>query len=465
MKKVISILLSIVMLTSVLAGVSFNAYALEASGSCGSTTYTFDNSTGALDITGTGSIETNLFKGNTDIKSVVIGDNVTNICDSAFRDCRNLTSVTLGDSVANIGFSAFSGCTSLEEIDIPSSLTEYGGSVFYNCSSLKKAIIDSPVVNDNYSFDSCSSLKEVVLGDNVKTIDKYAFKNCKALTTVTMGKTIKTIGYEAFYNCVNLKNVIIPDSVVTIGEYAFGDCKNMDSVVIGSGVTAIYFAAFNNDDYITSVGYTGTTAMWSLIDINDGGNDAIRNRLINCADGLACGAHKFVKDKAVAATCTAVGYTEGEHCSICGLVKTPQQVVPMKAHNYPSYAPEKCRTCGTANPAYVKQPAAVVPTTNNTVVAKPAAAAVSKVTSPAKKSIKITWKKVAGVAGYEVQVATNSKFTKNKRAVTVKASKTSATIKKLSSKKKYFVRIRSYKVVNNKKVYSKWSKVKTIKTK
>ena len=55
---------------------------------------------------------------------------------------------------------------------------------------------------------------------------------------------------------------------------------------------------------------------------------------------------------------------------------------------------------------------------------------------------------------------------KNKKTATVKKQKTTkVTIKKLKAKKKYYVRIRTYKTVNGKKVYSSWSKVKSVKTK
>ena len=83
-----------------------------------------------------------------------------------------------------------------------------------------------------------------------------------------------------------------------------------------------------------------------------------------------------------------------------------------------------------------------------------------------KKALTVTWNKVSGVKGYQVQVATDKKFKKNKKTATVKKQKTTkVTIKKLKAKKKYYVRIRTYKTVNGKKVYSSWSKVKTVKTK
>lgn len=54
---------------------------------------------------------------------------------------------------------------------------------------------------------------------------------------------------------------------------------------------------------------------------------------------------------------------------------------------------------------------------------------------------------------------------KKAKTLTVKGSATRATLKKLVSKKKYYVRIRTYKVVSGKKYYSKWSSKKSVKIK
>ena len=98
-------------------------------------------------------------------------------------------------------------------------------------------------------------------------------------------------------------------------------------------------------------------------------------------------------------------------------------------------------------------------------VAKPKSTNTKKIKA-AKKAVSVEWKKVSGVSGYEIQLATDKKFKKNKKTVTVKKQKaTKTTVKKLKAKKKYYVRIRAYKTVNGKKVYSSWSKVKSVKTK
>ncbi len=84
----------------------------------------------------------------------------------------------------------------------------------------------------------------------------------------------------------------------------------------------------------------------------------------------------------------------------------------------------------------------------------------------AKKALTVKWNKQAGVTGYEIQVATNKKFTKNLKTVKVKKAGTaSKKIKKLKPKKKYFVRARAYKKVSGGSIIGAWSKVVKKKTK
>lgn len=97
-------------------------------------------------------------------------------------------------------------------------------------------------------------------------------------------------------------------------------------------------------------------------------------------------------------------------------------------------------------------------------ITKPKKAKIKKVKGY-KKALEVRYAKVSGASGYQIQVATDKKFKKNKKTVTAKKSKTKVKISKLKKKKKYYVRIRAYKSVSGKKVYGAWSKVKTVKTK
>ena len=77
------------------------------------------------------------------------------------------------------------------------------------------------------------------------------------------------------------------------------------------------------------------------------------------------------------------------------------------------------------------------------------------------KAFTVKWKKKSGITGYQIQYSTNSKFKKGNKSIKIKNAKTiSKKITKLKAAKKYYVRIRTYKG----KKYSKWSKVKSIKT-
>ena len=101
---------------------------------------------------------------------------------------------------------------------------------------------------------------------------------------------------------------------------------------------------------------------------------------------------------------------------------------------------------------------------------KPKATSISSLKAGSKK-FTVKWKKQATqTTGYQVQVATNKKFKKNKKTVTIKKQKTTkTTVKKLKAKKKYYVRVCTYKTVkiNGKsiRIYSGWSKTKTVTTK
>ncbi len=100
---------------------------------------------------------------------------------------------------------------------------------------------------------------------------------------------------------------------------------------------------------------------------------------------------------------------------------------------------------------------------------KPKTTSVSKLTAK-KKGFMIKWKKQAvQTTGYQIQYSTSSKF-KSAKTVTIGKNKTtSKTISKLKAKKKYYVRIRTYKTVKingkNTKIYSSWSKSKSVTTK
>lgn len=115
-------------------------------------------------------------------------------------------------------------------------------------------------------------------------------------------------------------------------------------------------------------------------------------------------------------------------------------------------------------PTAPTQPTQATTTQTATKITKPKKAKIKKVKGY-KKALEVRYAKVSGASRYQIQVATDKKFKKNKKTVTAKKSKTKVKISKLKKKKKYYVRVRAYKSASGKKVYGAWSKIKTVKTK
>ena len=174
------------------------------------------------------------------------------------------------------------------------------------------------------------------------------------------------------------------------------------------------------------------------------------------------------EDSVVKATCTKDGhYNLIDTCSVCGekyiyaTIKIPatgkhtaaaaqkENVVAATTKKGGSYdLVVRCADCGE-----------IISSTHKTtakIVVK--ASKVTKATNVKGKKAKITVKKAASVTGYQIQYGTKKNF---KGAKSVKTKATTKTVSKLA-KKKYYVRVRTYKVVSGKTYYSSWSGAKTV---
>lgn len=121
----------------------------------------------------------------------------------------------------------------------------------------------------------------------------------------------------------------------------------------------------------------------------------------------------------------------------------------------------KLTTGGTETASQIKSPS----NSSSNNVSEPKATKFRKIKA-AKKSLTILWTKVKTVKGYEIQIATDKKFKKNKKTVIIKNKNIcKTTIKKLKSKKKYYIRIRTYNESETGFIYSKWLNIKSKKTK
>ena len=283
-RKIISLLLSILMIITSVPLMALNSFAADTvqSGTTGECTWSLD-SDGVLTISGNGKMKDYYWEdvpswGNS-ITKVVIEDGVTSIGDYAFKDCTSLTSITIPDCVTNIGNSAFGNCTSLTSVTIPDSVTYIGASAFEDCTSLASVTIPNcEMIIDPYAFDNTAYYNNesnwengllyignhlvrakddvsgsVTIKQGTKTIAGGAFEDCTSLTNVTIGNGVTEIGLSAFFRCTSLTSVTIPDSVTSIGVRAFGKCTSLTNIAISDGVTKIGYMAFSGCASLTSI--------------------------------------------------------------------------------------------------------------------------------------------------------------------------------------------------------------------
>lgn len=128
----------------------------------------------------------------------------------------------------------------------------------------------------------------------------------------------------------------------------------------------------------------------------------------------------------------------------------------------PGGTPSTPATTAPADPT--NTPQAPSPSPDDEKVSKPKKAAISSVKSKKKGSMVVKFKKLSKAGGYQLSYSTSKKFKKAKTKV-LKAASSSVTIKKLKSKKTYYVRLRAFNKSGSKKVYGAWSKTAKVKVK
>lgn len=113
-------------------------------------------------------------------------------------------------------------------------------------------------------------------------------------------------------------------------------------------------------------------------------------------------------------------------------------------------------------PAAPATPVAPTTAVKKTTVSNPKAPTIKSLKKSGKKAIKITYKKVSGVSGYQIYMSTKKK-SGYKKIATLSSKKSSYTKGKLKKGKKYYFKVRTMKKVSGKYRYSSFSKVRSIK--
>lgn len=203
------------------------------------------------------------------LKTLILGNGITEIPAHLCFGCFNLGDVIIPSSVTKIGNAAFGGCSSMKNIKIPANVTDIGASVFYsqnqNFSTFILDDADNPLTIDspkgtvmfNFSTDSLyigrnlnyegesfifsGNVAHAVIGDKVTEINYRMF--C-SVDSIDIGINVEKIGNYAFSQSDGLKSIVIPNATKSIGDNAFYMCHNLSSVILNEGLQEIGKNAF-----------------------------------------------------------------------------------------------------------------------------------------------------------------------------------------------------------------------------
>jgi hypothetical protein len=287
----------------------FEFIGTATSGDTGDCTWSYDESTHTLTISGNGAMaDYGMIPGaneaiitpwrNFDIGVVIVEDGVTHIGQDAFI-ASNVYDVDIADSVTSIGVNAFNLCGALDFVILPHNLTSVGAFAFAS-TSLKEIEIPASVTTIGYRafgyyFDDQADDDVPVDGfaiygyaeteaetyaddngfifhDNTVYLSQdglwkysirpdgaamlysdvfqgYSYQGDDTVVTIPStidGYTVKELGAFSMSGLTNVTKITVPDSVESIGFSAFSGCTNLRELVLGNNITEIGAQTIDN---------------------------------------------------------------------------------------------------------------------------------------------------------------------------------------------------------------------------
>ncbi len=372
------------------------------------------------------------------ITSIRVEDGVTVIGSYAFSRCKYVNQVRIPSSVSQIRTKAFSYCDSLENVSYTGSTAQYNRiDIMAGNSELKAALSTGVATIRTYKASSSSiswsltngtltvrgkgkmpayhfmeapwfgkraAIKRIVVGEGITAVSTYAFACCSNVTSVDLPDTLSEIGARAFYKDVSLASLELPSGLSTIGRMAFQDCTALKSLTIPSGVKKL-------------------------------------------PEYMCCGCSRL-KEVVLPGTITEIGSsaffgTDLSQISYTG-TKARWSCIRIDISNKKDISGAKLVI---VEPKAATSPATSIVSVKNVKGCK----------------AKVTYKTSSACDGYQIQVAKNKNFTKSLLTKKVFDKNDSDKVMAAGSKGTWYARVRTFRTVNGKTVYSAWSAVTSVK--
>lgn len=267
-KRIISVIMTIVMILPVAANFAVNSTAEELSGKCGDNlTWKLDIRAEEMTISGTGDMwnfapgEPSNFD-NTWYKKVIIKPGVTSIGDYAFSNNTTILGVVIPSTVKRIGTNAFSDCSMMTgSVTIPEGVTKIEDYAFSSCGRLEQVTLPQSLVSIGKSAFSSNAFTTINIPQSVKKIDDFAFAYAK-ITSLNIPKNVEQIGKGIIDDCDDLKSITVDKN------NKFYDSRNNCNAIINSSTNELIGGCINTTipNTVTSIGdfaisYEGLTEL------------------------------------------------------------------------------------------------------------------------------------------------------------------------------------------------------------
>ena len=439
------------------------------------------------------------------LKTATLGKGVKRIGASAFYDCINLGSINIPDGVTVIESEAFAECHSLKALVLPESVQRLEANSLENIYGLTLTVRNPKCVFKNPNMRSGT-----IRGHAGSTAESYAkgYSNIKFEAidtwdngTVTTAPTCMEKGVKT-YHCTNSACTATKTEKIEINP----DNHDWSAWEVTTPATCTEDGeetrTCKNDKTHTETRPVTTDGHkwgeWEVITPATCTEDGVETR--TCANDSthtetrkipATGAHTYAttitkakpgKDGSIVSKCTVCGKVESKTAisapqkivlsktayTYSGKAKNPTITVKdaagktISSSNYTvSYATTR-KSIGTHKVTVTFKGSKYEGSLSAKFVINPKAPSIRSASNLV-KGVKVTWKPVSGITGYQIQLSTNKSF-KNSKIISASKTATSKKITGLSTgtiSKKYYVRVRTYKKVSGNWYYSAWSSAKS----
>lgn len=358
----------------------------------------------------------------------VLDEYVTVVQPNAFKGCANLTNVNIRSTVTGIGEQAFADCKNLRNIYF------YG-----NCPETGKDMFQNVTANAYYPYN-----------DLTWSLDKLQ----------DYGGTITWCPWDPQTGEPARRDLSICEMTVSAKDLTYNGKAQTPQITVTDSGKALQEGVDYTVIYENNV-KAGTAIVTATGVGTYGGSITTRfviSKALNTIKASDVTKTASSKSQTVKTSVRVYGGAKLTYSSNNKSVKVDKTGKLTIAKNFSGKAVITVKASETSCYKAVSK--------KFNVTVKPAAVTISKASNSAKQKITVSWKKNTICSGYAVQYSTDKNFKKGVKTVYISKNSTiKATLSKLTKGKTYYVRLASYKKSGSTRIYSAWSKVKSVKVK